>query len=145
MDDEGVDADIDEPWGGTWDSTSALNRGHVLRVQAEDPSGNTGSATVSVAVSNDGGLDSGAVVISGPSEDGTVCGDVTVTTSVSDEVVSVLFSLDGVEVELDEEAPFTWDWDTTGSADGPHTVSAQATDSEGQDAWTRLLWMGPPP
>ena len=47
-------------------------------------------------------------------------------------IASVVFRLDGVELASpDQTAPYTLQWDTTAFADGPHTLTADATDDTG--------------
>jgi hypothetical protein len=69
-----------------------------------------------------------SVVIQAPRDGAFVSGTVPVETSASDDtgVSRVEFSVDGRPVGTDSQAPFGFDWDTNGLADGTHTVSATA-------------------
>jgi hypothetical protein len=63
---------------------------------------------------------------------GAVEGPVTIEASASDNVavVSVEFKVDGVSIGApDTAAPFTLVWNSTGVADGAHTITAEARDA----------------
>jgi len=133
-DGEPVETDLTEPWGGSWDSTSVVNGEHEVSVEAVDGAGNEASAAVNVLVANEGGLDPSAVMISSPTEDAELCGTVNVEVTASAEVVQVLFSLDGEDMELDTSAPFAWQWDTSVTGEGPHAITATGSDADGASA-----------
>lgn len=59
-----------------------------------------------------------------------------VTASASDDVSvdRVVFYLDGVAVATDTVPAYSFNWDTTLSANGPHTLTAQAFDDAGYTA-----------
>ncbi len=63
---------------------------------------------------------------------GAVSGTVTIQATASDNVgvSSVTFLLDGVALgPADTTAPYTFSWNTTTVADGPHTITAEARDA----------------
>jgi hypothetical protein len=65
---------------------------------------------------------------------GTVSGTVVVEATASDNVgvTSVQFKLDGAFLgAADTTAPYSVSWDTTTTADGPHTITAEASDAAG--------------
>ncbi|MEO5822544.1 MAG: LamG-like jellyroll fold domain-containing protein [Vicinamibacteraceae bacterium] len=73
------------------------------------------------------------VTITSPAA-GNVVGNVNVTATASDNtgVVNVQFKIDGVNLgAADTSAPYGVSWDTTTVADGAHTISADATDTDG--------------
>jgi hypothetical protein len=73
------------------------------------------------------------VSISSPANGATVSGTITVNASASDNVgvVGVEFFLDGVRGGDDTTAPYSVPWDTTGTANGQHTLTAVARDAAG--------------
>ncbi|HUG98602.1 MAG TPA: S8 family serine peptidase [Gammaproteobacteria bacterium] len=79
-----------------------------------------------------------SVSVTSPLNGATVSGTVSVTASASDDngVSQVQFFVDGGSIGVDTDGSNGWSasWDTTGSADGGHTVTATATDSIGQTA-----------
>ena len=76
------------------------------------------------------------VSITAPSSGATVSGNaVTVSANASDDigVASVQFQLDGVNLgAADTTMPYSITWDTTTATNGPHTLTAIATDTTGQ-------------
>jgi len=64
---------------------------------------------------------------------GYVSGTVAITASASDNVgvAKVEFYVDGVLRGTDLYAPYSWSWDTTGAAQGPHALSCKAYDAAG--------------
>ncbi len=77
------------------------------------------------------------ISVTGPSSGATVQGTITLSASASDNVgvVLVQFKLDGANIgSALTSAPFTYSWDTTGVANGSHTISAVATDAAGNSA-----------
>jgi subtilisin family serine protease len=66
---------------------------------------------------------------------GTVSGTVTVSVAASDEngVSSVRFYVDGTLMGTDSTGPYTFNWNTTGHANGSATLEARATDPTGNE------------
>ncbi|MBW6514208.1 MAG: S8 family serine peptidase, partial [Candidatus Syntrophosphaera sp.] len=59
---------------------------------------------------------------------------VNVTSSDTDGTIAhVAFYVDdpGVALHIDYDAPYTWNWNTSGFASGPHTIIAMSTDNDG--------------
>ncbi len=77
------------------------------------------------------------VDVTAPAEGATVAGaSVSVAATASDDngVTQVEFFVDGGSIGVDTTAPYTATWDSTTVPDGPHVVSATATDTIGQTA-----------
>jgi hypothetical protein len=75
-----------------------------------------------------------SVSITAPASGATVSGTITVTASASDNrgVAGVQFRLDGTNGGAeDTAAPYSISWDTTGAANGSHTLTAVARDAAG--------------
>jgi hypothetical protein len=124
------------PYSVSWDTTTAGDGSHTLTAVAHDAAGNTRtSAPVTVTVSNGPAADAAPpmVSISSPANGATVSGTITVSASASDNVgvVGVEFFLDGVRGGDDTTAPYSVPWDTTGTANGQHTLTAVARDAAG--------------
>jgi glucose/arabinose dehydrogenase/chitodextrinase len=69
-----------------------------------------------------------------PALGSTVSGkSVTVSATANDNVAvaQVDFLLDGVSIGVDTTAPYSIQWDTTTTSNGPHALSARATDTAG--------------
>ena len=137
---DGIDvgaADTAAPYSVAWATTTASNGSHVLTAVARDTAGNaTTSAGVTVTVSN-GAPPSDTtpptVAVTSPTG-GTVSGTITVTATAADNVgvTRVQFKLDGANLgAADTAAPYSVSWTTTGSANGPHVVTAVAEDAAG--------------
>jgi hypothetical protein len=72
-----------------------------------------------------------------PAADATVSGLVGVTVSASDNVrvVGVQLKIDAVNVGAEAPGPpYSFEWNTTAAANGPHTVTAVARDAAGNSA-----------
>jgi fibronectin type 3 domain-containing protein len=83
-----------------------------------------------------------AVLITSPSDGSTVAGTVTVTADASDNagVAAVQFLIDGSNLGLpDTEAPYAAPWQSTGTANGSHTLSAIAYDASNNQAPSNMV------
>jgi hypothetical protein len=105
---------------------------HQLAVLATDADGNKSlSAPITVTVVTDSVAPT--VTISSPSEGQIVSGSVTVSISADDafDVANVRLYVDGGMNGLIGAAPFSISWNTLLSGTGPHTLTADASDSSG--------------
>jgi len=77
-----------------------------------------------------------SVTMTSPVQGATVVGTTQIQANASDDhgVTQVEFRVDGTSVGTDTTAPYAAAWDTSSVADGPHTVTAIATDTIGQTA-----------
>jgi subtilisin family serine protease len=126
-------ADTAEPYSWDWDTTTVTNGSHIIKAEAHDTAGNTGSDQISVIVSNV--IDTPpTVTITSPANGSEVSGTVIVMASASDDVgvSKVEFYLDGVLTSTDTVSPYSWGWNTTTATDGSHTIDAKAYDGAGQ-------------
>src|SRR2546426_344844 len=139
----------------SWNTTTAANGSHTLTAVARDAAGNTTtSSPVTVTVNNAPPPDTTppTVSITAPASGATVSGTTSVTASASDNVgvVGVQFMRDGVALGAeDTSAPYSVSWNTTGVANGSHTVSAVARDAAGNPRTSATVTVtvsnGPPP
>ncbi|MDX6476157.1 MAG: hypothetical protein QOH95_1668, partial [Gaiellaceae bacterium] len=77
------------------------------------------------------------VSVTAPAAGATVSGIVSLTASAADNAVvaGVQLLVDGVPVGTEDvSAPYTASWDTTGTAAGPHSITATARDAAGNRA-----------
>ncbi len=74
-----------------------------------------------------------SVTIATPGADSTVSGSVKVDVTARDNigVTQVNLHLDGAFYASDLRSPYSFYWDTTQVANGPHTLTARATDAAG--------------
>src|SRR5262249_25439186 len=101
---------------------------------AADASGNISapSSQASAVVTAD--TTAPTVSLTSPTAGATVSGTITVSANASDNVgvVGVQFKLDGANLGAEDTAsPYTVSWNTTGVANGSHTLTAVARDAAG--------------
>lgn len=74
-----------------------------------------------------------SVAIVSPADGATVSGTLTVVVAASDETAmgDVALAIDGIELGVDAEAPYQFDWDATAAGDGDHELVATARDAAG--------------
>ena len=132
--------DTSAPYSVSWNTTTTGNGSHTLRAVARDLLGvQYTSNAVTVTVSNappppPPDTTPPSVSITSPGNGQTVSGTVTVTAGASDNVgvVGVQFRIDGANVGAeDTSAPYSVSWNTTGAANGSHTITAIARDAAG--------------
>jgi hypothetical protein len=131
-------ADTSAPYSVSWNTATASNGSHTLSAVARD--GLLGltfsSASITVTVNNAPPPDTTppAVSVTSPSNGATIQGTVPVSTSASDNVgvAGVQFRIDGANFGAeDTSAPYSVSWNTTGAANGSHTIAAVARDAAG--------------
>src|SRR5215831_1342648 len=146
--------DTASPYSVSWNTTGAANGSHTLTAIARDAAGNQSSSAVTVTVNNGPPPDTTppAASLTAPANGATVSGTVTVSASASDNVgvVGVQFTLDGANLGAEDTAsPYSLSWNTTGAANGSHTLAAVARDAAGNRttsaAVTVTVSNGPPP
>jgi hypothetical protein len=145
------------PFNCHFDSTKVANGAHTLTATAYDAAGNSRSASITVNVSNGvvpaptptpvpapaptpaptGDTTAPTVAWQTPSVGATVKGNLdggsTCLASASDDqgVTSVVFKVDGATLNTETSAPWNCHFDTTKVSDGPHTLTATASDAAG--------------
>jgi fibronectin type 3 domain-containing protein len=104
---------------------------YVLQAFALDEAANQSALSAPISVTVDTVPPSSA--LSSPAAGVTVSGMTAVAATASDNlgVWKVVFQVDGVTKATDTSSPYTYSWDTTGVADGSHTVTEVATDLAG--------------
>jgi len=119
--------DTTSPFSFNLDTTALTNAAHTITVVAYDASWNMKILTIPVTVSN--GSSGVTLSVSSPASGATVAGVVSITTSVSSNVVRVEFYLDNVLRGTDLSAPFTFALDTRTIANGAHSLTVVAYDA----------------
>jgi hypothetical protein len=105
------------------------------RVRSSDAAGNpavSGDATFTTTVSD---TSAPSVALTAPAGGSTVSGTVTLQANASDDVgvASVQFLLDGANLgSPDTTAPYSLSWNSAGSPNGSHVLSARAVDAAGR-------------
>ena len=132
--------DISAPYSVSWNTTASGNGSHTLTAVARDLLGvQFTSAPVTVTVNNappppPADTTPPTVSITSPGNGQTIAATVTVTAGASDNVgvAGVQFRLDGVNLGAeDTSAPYSISWNTTGTANGSHALTAIARDAAG--------------
>jgi hypothetical protein len=124
-------------WSATIDTANYADGSHAVSAIATDSVGHTTTTSISVTFSNS----PPAVSISTPPAGATVSGSISVSGSAAS-----LAGIVSVQVQVDANgwvtAAGTTTWnltvDTTAYANGPHTISAMASDSMGRSSTTSL-------
>ena len=136
--------DTAAPYTVSWSSASAANGVYTLTARARDAAGNqTTSVGVSATVANAAPDTTPPTVgVSAPAAGATVSGTVSVGATASDNVgvVGVQFLLDGANLDAeDTAAPYTVSWNSAGSTNGAHTLSARARDAAGNQITSAVV------
>src|SRR5258708_5707746 len=132
--------DTSAPYSVSWNTTTIGNGSHTLPAVARDLLGiQYTSNAVTVTVSNappppPPDTTPPTVSVTSPGSGATISGTTSVTASASDNVgvVGVQFRIDGANFGAeDTSAPYSVSWNTTGAANGSHTITAVARDAAG--------------
>ncbi len=120
------------PYSWTVNTNVYTNAVHTILVTATDGGGSKGTAQRTFTVNNS----PLSVTITSPTNGATVVGTVNVAATASGQqsISKIDIRVDGAMKATLSASPYTWAWDTTGLADGQHTVTATATDSGGATA-----------
>jgi hypothetical protein len=107
---------------------------YTLALRAEDGE-LTGVDTVQIGVLPEPDTEPPSVSLTTPEEGDTVAGLQTIAATASDDsaVAAVSFLVDGGLLGVVTEAPYEVSWDTTAVGNGPHTVTATAADTSGNE------------
>lgn len=116
-----------EPWNYTWDTTLWASGSHRITARVTDDDGNNETDAVNVTINQ-----APELTIQRPRANVTVAGNVSVTGTAEDPEEA----LERVEIQVDDgpwrnaTGTSNWaaTWNTTGMADGNHTVTVRAFD-----------------
>jgi hypothetical protein len=135
--------DTTAPYTLAWDSRTTTDGGHVLAARARDAAGNTTvSSSVSITVANAPDTTPPTVSMTAPANGSTATGTVTVSAAANDNVAvaGVQFLIDGAPLGAeDTTSPFSIAWDSIGTPNGSHQLSARARDASGNPATSAAI------
>jgi hypothetical protein len=129
-----ISTDTTSPYSAAWNSAGVTNGTHVLTAKAYDISNNiTSSNPVSINTSNSNSdIVSPVVTMTGPSNNATVSGNVTLSAVASDNsgvIIDVNFYRGTLFLPpSDLSSPYSVVWDTTGSPNGLYALTAIGRD-----------------
>lgn len=130
--------DTSSPYTHSLTTTGLSNASHTVFVRARDGAGNMSqSANLSFRVNNvtssPADTTPPTISLTSPVASSTVSGTVMLAASASDNVgVSIVeFFVDGILKFSDSISAYSYTWDTTGIANGIHTLFAKARDAAG--------------
>ena len=121
------------PYSYAWDTTGLHNGTHTISALATD-SNNASAIAVGVPVDVENAATTTVVTITAPTSGSTVNGTTSVSATVTSPISpqSVQFMLDGLPIGGSIPAPpYTLTWDTTTALNGSHSLTAVATDLDG--------------
>ena len=125
-------------WTATWNSTTTADGAHTITARATDTIGQTANDTNAVTIDNVDTLPT--VTLTSPAEGATIAGPLPLAATAGDDrgVTRVDWFLDGgttaIATDTSSAGGWTATWNSTGAADGPHTIRARATDTGNQTA-----------
>lgn len=152
IDDVQIATDSVAPYEATLDTTLFEDGEYALEAAAVDGAGNIGRSTaltISIVNMPPGDTEPPQVSLAAPGS--PVSGVVTLSAAAvdNDEVAVVRFFANDVLLAADSEAPYAFDWDTTGTQNGDVTLVAQAEDASGNTADSNAVQLvvdnAPPP
>ncbi|PYR81119.1 MAG: hypothetical protein DMF87_06450 [Acidobacteria bacterium] len=130
--------DTASPYSLQWDTTRTTNGSHTITALARDLAGNQGaSSPFSVTVDNIPDTTPPTVALSAPAGGSTVSSTIAVSATASDDVgvAGVQFLLDGDALGAEDTTPpYSTNWNTSTTTNGPHVLSAVARDGAGNTA-----------
>ena len=120
--------------GTSYTDTGLTPGDKYYRVTAEDGAGNVGPASNEATATVTSDSTAPSVSLTAPAGGATLVDSVDVTANATDNVGlrGVQFKLDGSNLgSEDTTAPYSFTWNTTSASNGPHTLTAVATDETG--------------
>ena len=122
------------PYDFSVDTKALLAGSNTLKAKAFDSSNNSNEDTVSILVQAN--ILSPSIAITNPANGAQVNGKVTISAQPSNfpTLPTVKFFIDGALKATDSSAPYEYGWQTKGVSAGAHTISVQASDSNGNTA-----------
>ncbi|MDP2672124.1 MAG: Ig-like domain-containing protein [Candidatus Daviesbacteria bacterium] len=120
------------PYSVSWDTTKERNELKYLHVRAYDGAGNMSMKTITVTVSNiSPDTTPPTTSITQPANGSTVSGSVNIQAQASDDVLvsSVSIFVDGAILTSCSGSSCSYNWDTTQTGNGSHTIQSKALDS----------------
>ncbi|HEV8583703.1 MAG TPA: Ig-like domain-containing protein, partial [Methylomirabilota bacterium] len=116
----------------SWNTGGLANGNHTLGLTVTDNTGATATATRTVNVQN--GPPPLTASFTAPAAGATVSGTVTVTMAASGGTAPYTYTLTVDGTQVASSGSTTYSWNTTGVADGSHTLGLTVTDNTGATA-----------
>src|SRR3989339_149112 len=141
VDDVLKNTDTASPYTYSLDTTGYANGVHTIKAVATDTISQPANAQISVTINNVAPVDNPPTVsITSPANNATISGTITITATATDDngVNKVNFYIDNIIKSTDTASPYTYNRDTTGYANGTHTIKAEATDTNNQKTNTQI-------
>jgi len=142
-----IASDTTAPYGFSVDTTQWANGGATLVASAYDAAGNqASSSSVGVTISNTVALAPDTtppvLAISAPANGATVSGNVNVAVSASDNAgpagIKLQLLINGTQVASASGGSLSYRWSTNKLASGSYTLTARATDAQGNSSSTQI-------
>jgi len=133
------------PYTASWNTTGVASGNHVIKVTAQDASGNISSASIQVGINSTstGDIAPPSVTITSPTSASsfTVGNSISVAVSASDNtgVAYVKLFVDGIASGIAYTAPYNFTVNTTNMTSSTHTISATAYDGYNNSASASVL------
>lgn len=129
-----VSSDTTAPYTASWDSSQASDGSHSITAHAyADKGGDTLSAAVSVTTKNTWAAPT--VSFTSPQDGSYQSGSVSLAANAAADsgasITKVEFLVDGTIVGTDTGSPYTASLNSTNLSDGPHSLTARASDDKG--------------
>jgi N-acetylmuramoyl-L-alanine amidase/Bacterial Ig domain len=121
--------------GGAWDTRLISNGQHVLTAHAVATDGRSANSSIVVTVENPPVRIKSVNVADAQIVGGSVHWAATITGAPS----RVEFLVDDVVRSTETQRPYAFDWDTTGAANGLHTLLVRAIRSDGKTLASRSI------
>jgi chitodextrinase len=123
-----VATDTTDPYSVDWNATAGQ---HTIVATALDAAGNIGTSSTVTVTATAPDTTPPQTAITSPADGASLFGATTVTATATDDrtVKSVILKVDGVTVDTDTSAPYSFNWDA--SVEGTHVLTTIAEDMAG--------------
>ena len=123
-----VGIDTTAPYSVDW---NALAGPHTIVATARDAAGNVGTSSTVTVTATAPDTTPPQTAITSPADGASLFGATTVTATATDDrtVKAVILTVDGVTVDTDTSAPYSFNWDA--SVEGTHVLTTVAEDMAG--------------
>ncbi|MFL5350888.1 MAG: Ig-like domain-containing protein [Hyalangium sp.] len=124
-----INYDSTAPYSFLWNTRQVPNGNHTLTLKAYDPTGNVGTATLTVRTDND--LIPPTVALTAPAQGSTLTGTVTFSANASDDhaVTQVTFYVGNIQAGSVYSAPYNITFNTRSFPNGAKVITAKAYDA----------------
>jgi hypothetical protein len=116
-----------------WNTINEYDGSHTLTYKAYDAAGNTGTANITVTVSNAADTVAPAVIISSPTSGSKIGTKVSIKATASDNigVTKMEIYIDGALNSTSNSGSISYSWNSAKVSKGTHTITVKAYDAAG--------------